>query len=290
MSITRQDVGAKIGQGSAAKLTLVRPSVTTAINGIRVFDVGQGDCIGIQDQIGEVFCYIDYGGVIDHPDNANPANTPARLPVQYAGGNVSIVLTHWDKDHYYSAYKKNTAAQNCEWLTPRQWAAPFAVRFAAKLPNATCWPEKLGQAPHHFSVGVRHVIEIRKCDAYDPRDKKQDRNTSGLAITLLAQTAGTTKTQMLLAGDCHFDGIPNLQVAPICRLVAYHHGSHTGWTSATQAVINNAASTVSMVYSFGSSNTYGHPHRYNYQPTWDANAQQTPDLRRAGKDYEDLPW
>jgi hypothetical protein len=291
MNTTRQDVGTQIGQTpSAATLTLVKPSVTTAIDGIRVFDVGQGDCIGIRDQKGDVFCYVDYGGVIDHPDKTNPGNTPTRLPVRYAGGYVSIVLTHWDKDHYYSAYNKNTDAQNCEWLTPRQWAAPFAVRFAAKLPNAKCWPETLGRATHRFAIGARHVIEIRKCATYDPRKKKQDRNTCGLAITLLEQDAGATQAQMLLAGDCHFDGIPNLQSAPICRLVAYHHGSHTGWTSATESVISNVAPSVSMVYSFGSSNTYGHPDRANYQPTWDANAQQTPDLRSAGMDYEDLSW
>jgi len=120
MNTTEQDVGTQIGQARSSTLVLVNAHLTTAINGIRVFDVGQGDCIGIRDQIDEVFCYVDYGGVIDHPDKTNPANTPTRLPIQYAGVRVSIILTHWDKDHYYSAYKKNPAAQKCEWLTPRQ--------------------------------------------------------------------------------------------------------------------------------------------------------------------------
>jgi hypothetical protein len=120
MSSTIQDVGTKVPQAkSAAKLMLFNPRNTTAITGIRVFDVGQGDCIGLLDQNGHVFCYVDYGGLLDHPDALNPTNTPLRQPTQYAGGTVSIVLTHWDKDHYYSAYRKNTAAQSCEWLAPR---------------------------------------------------------------------------------------------------------------------------------------------------------------------------
>jgi hypothetical protein len=115
-----------------ATLQLIDASVTE-IKGVRVFDVGQGDCIGLRDQDDNVCCYIDYGGNEYHPDNNKSGNTALRLPVLRGSQYVSVILTHWDKDHYWSANKKNPAAQQCDWLTPRQWVSPQAARFAAKL-------------------------------------------------------------------------------------------------------------------------------------------------------------
>lgn len=87
-----------------SSLTLVNSTLTTDVNGIRVFDVGQGDCIGLLDQSNEIFCYVDYGGLNDHPDATNPTNTGKRLPETVNGRLVPIVLTHWDKDHYMSVH------------------------------------------------------------------------------------------------------------------------------------------------------------------------------------------
>jgi hypothetical protein len=204
---------------------------------------------------------------------------------------VSIVLTHWDKDHYYSAYKKNPAAQNCDWLVPRQWAAPFAVRFAAKLSKARCWPETMARNPYRFSVGRDRIIEICKCESFDPNDPAQDRNTHGLAVMIINKKASAGVEVMILPGDCHFDGIPGPPPPGAIRaLVAYHHGSHAGWTSQTGPRIANRAQVFDMAYSFSARNSYGHPDRTNYQPDWHANSVETPDLRANGAPYVDFTW
>jgi hypothetical protein len=288
---TPKDVGRKVAEAGSASSFVPLNAGVTGLTGVRVFDVGQGDCIGLLDQNGEVCCYVDYGGALDHPDKGNPANTPKRLPAVDANGNdIPIVLTHWDKDHFYSAYKGNTQARRCAWIAPRQWAAPFSVRFAANLPNAQCWPESAGDTAYRFVAGTQ-VVEVRKCAAFRKSDRKQDRNTSGLAVAVIDETNGEDRAViMLLPGDCHFDGIPNLPAAPLRAIVAYHHGSHVDWSAATAPVISSRAKRINMVYSYGASNTYGHPDRANYQPTWDAASVATPDVRANGDEYVDLSW
>ena len=55
-----------------------------SIAGVRVFYVGQGDAIGILNEDKEVVLYIDYGGLLDHPDKNNQyKNTFHRLKPVY---------------------------------------------------------------------------------------------------------------------------------------------------------------------------------------------------------------
>lgn len=273
---------------STTDFVVLNPLLTSELRGIRVFDVGQGDCIGLLDQHDKVFCYVDYGGLANHPDAGNPGNTAMRLPVRVGTEFVSIILTHWDKDHYYSAYKKNRAAESCEWIVPRQWASPLAVSMAARLTRAMCWPEFVGAAPARYAVGPDHSIEIRKCQPFDPKDSNQDRNSSGLAVTLRLSVNGKLSTYMLLPGDCHYDGIPARPRAPIRALLAYHHGSKTDWTKHTALAIAAPGPKHALVYS------YGHPKwtpvTANYSPDWDPpTVTHTPSLR-GGTGFVDVLW
>jgi hypothetical protein len=293
MANALDDIGTSVTGTASGKLTLSDPAKTTALAGMRVFDIGQGDCIGLLDQNNEVFCYVDYGGLGDHPDRGSTATNPAstRMPVQYGAALTTIVLTHWDKDHYYSAKKYNTDAQKCQWLVPRQMASPQAVRFAAKLTNALCWPESRKKNAVKFAVGADHSIEIRKCSAFVAGALTEDRNSTGLAVTLLCHEDGRLKTYMLLPGDCHFDGIPSLPGGAIRALLAYHHGSRTHWSTATKTVIAGSLQTPrDLAYSFGKSNTYRHPRRDNYKTEWHPATVETPDLRAKGQRWHDFLW
>jgi hypothetical protein len=293
MTSALDDIGGAVTTVAGNKLSLSDPSKTTGLAGMRVFDIGQGDCIGLLDQNHKVFCYVDYGGLGDHPDRGSKAMNPAaiRMPVQYGSGLTTIILTLWDKDHYFSAKKYNTDAQKCQWLAPRQMASPQAVRFAAKLTNALCWPESRKKSAVKFSVGPNHYIEIRKCQSFVAKAITEDRNSTGLAITLLHYMNGALKNYMLLPGDCYFDGIPTLPTAPIRALLAYHHGSRTHWSAATKNVITRSLqSPRDLAYSFGKNNTYHHPRRYNYKPDWHRPRMETPDLRASGQQSYDFLW
>ena len=296
---TQLDVAKTVtATANTATLQLFRKS-TTEIKGVRVFDVGQGDCIGLRDQNDDVCGYVDYGGNEYHPDNNNPSYTAARLPVQSGSHHVPVILTHWDKDHYWSANKKNPAAQQCEWLAPRQWVSPQAARFAAKLANAKCWPEALRDKAVSFPIGANDEVSIRKCAAFSATVQKEDRNHSGLAVTITRKPPGEAATHMLLPGDCAFDRIPSLPANLSLRaIVAYHHGASTDWCAGTEQALANACKSHDMVYSYGTHspgyvNHYGHPHRSNYRgctPDWDANAATTEDVRAQKREWVDLDW
>jgi hypothetical protein len=275
----------------AVQLTLFDADAVTDAIGVRVFDVGQGDCIGLLNQDGEVFCYIDYGGLADPPDKENPAATAQRLPVQVAGKRASIILTHWDVDHYWSANKKNRQARLCEWLAPRQMVSPTAARFAAGLPDAKCWPESREQRPARIDVGDECDIEIQKVAPFQRNTVKDNRNKTGLVVTLLRWLEGRLTQSMLLPGDCAFHLIPQLPAVPLSGLVAYHHGARTDWSKKkTGKAIGSFHEARQMAYSCGKHDGYDHPVRANYQPDWDPMAISTPELRQAGQQSFDMLW
>jgi hypothetical protein len=290
MTSKEKSIGDVAGQeADATRVRLFDRDAVIAITGVRVFDVGQGDCIGLLDQDGQVFCYVDYGGLVDHPDIHQPQNTAARLPLAYRDGRVSIILTHWDKDHYWSACKKNPEAQKCEWLVPRQRASPQAVLFAAGLEKASCWPEQRRDRPARIGIGSQYDLEIRKCAPFSRRRRNEDRNKTGLAVTLLRWENAAIDRFMILPGDCPFHLIPERPDAPICGLLAYHHGAKAHWTKATDLALLSFHSNRAMAYSCGR-NDYGHPYRANYRPSWDEKALTTPDARHQSQSFIDLKW
>lgn len=284
------DVAEKVSdEASTALGNTADPGRITAVIGARVFDVGQGDCIGLRNENDVIFCYIDYGGLNDHPDKSNPAYTSTRLPVRVGSCYVPIVLTHWDIDHFWSAAKKNPDAQRCAWIVPRQHVGPTAARFAAKLRHARCWPESIGQTRLTIDIGSDYRFEARKCGAFDKTAVNEDRNLTGLVVTILYRSSADWDQMILLPGDCSFDRIPDVSDIPICGLVAYHHGSRKDWRSATGNAISNRFTRYEMVYSVGR-NHYGHPRRDNYVPDWDRQAVETRDIRNQTREFHDLDW
>jgi len=198
-------------------------------------------------------------------------------------------LTHWDKDHYWSAKKRNPSAKECEWLVPRQMVSPQAVFLAAEIEDAKCWPERQGNTSSRFTVSDEWDIEIRKCAPFSKTKKNEDRNQTGLAVTVQHRVEGRVDSYMLIPGDCPFDRIPHLPDAPIRGLVAYHHGAKRHWKKSTRAAIANAHNRHQLAYSYGE-NEYGHPYRRNYKPLWDTPALTTKGARAGNRIALDLLW
>jgi len=227
--------------------------------GIRLVDVGQGDCFAIiakRDETSFPLMYIDYGGLMDHPDRGDPERTKLRMPVKHTFGKSVIVLSHWDKDHYWSAKWKNTDAKESLWLVPNQLISPQAAKFSAELKNAVRWPEALEEQV--IAVTLRdHIVLIRKCGKRNKGIASEDRNLTGLAITI--HNSGITQSpQVIFPGDCPLNRIPNLPSVKISLITAPHHGSKKGL--ADFAIFCHAYMDADslMLISYGK-NHYGHP-------------------------------
>lgn len=293
MSNTQVDVSGEVKKrATLSSLKIHDTNLVTSLNGVRVVDVGQGDCIGLLNQDDKVFCYVDFGGLNDHPEKGHRGPDPSknRMPEKIENQYVSIILTHWDKDHFWSAYKKNSEAKNCQWIVPKQRVSPQALKFAARLNDAKRWPESIGNKTHSFPVGKDHRVIIRKCKTFDANDYNPDRNITGLAVTLIRSKDSIDEAVIILPGDCPFDEIPNLVSSlPIKAMVAYHHGSNANWNINTTNSIMKKATCALLAYSYGN-NHYGHPDEKNYSPDWNAYAEKTADIRASGKFFIDMKW
>ena len=229
------------------------------VTGIRLVDVGQGDCFAIvatKDGTSFPLMYVDYGGVMDHPDRENIERTKLRMPVNHKFGKSVIVLSHWDKDHYWSAKKKNTEAKKSMWLVPNQWISPQAAKFSAELENAYRWPE--GYKEKLVGVSLRdHTVLIRKCGRHDKEIPYEDRNSTGLVVTI-HNSQVTESSQVVLPGDCPLHQIPHLPSTRISLLSAPHHGSKKGLGDFTIFCQLYMDADSLMLISYGK-NHYGHP-------------------------------
>jgi len=229
------------------------------ITGIRLVDVGQGDCFAIiatRDEREFPLIYFDYGGLMDHPDRKKHERTKLRMPTNHAFGQSVIILSHWDKDHYWSAKWKNTDAKKSLWLVPNQWVSPQAAKFSAELENAFRWPEALEEKVIGVNLGD-HTVLIRKCGKHKKEVPYEDRNLTGLAVTI-HNSQVTESPQVVLPGDCPLNRIPNLPSARISLLAAPHHGSKKGlkhFTIFCQAYMDSDSL---MLISYGK-NHFGHP-------------------------------
>jgi len=292
MTNTKTDIRYRVvNKASLPDLDLFDESSITALTGIRVFDVGQGDCIGLLNQDSEVFCYVDFGGLNDHPDKKvrEPSASRKRLRSKLKGKNVSIILTHWDKDHYWSAYSKNPDAKGCRWIVPRQHVSPQAALFASQLKNASRWPEVIKDEPVEVDVGDNHAIHVKKVSPFDSNSINSNRNNSGLVVTITEYREQNPESYMLMPGDCPYHLINLNSNMSISGLVAYHHGASSHSIPETYSSISNIAADSLMVFSHGE-NHYGHPVEGPYKPEWYKRSISTMDIRAIGGEYIDLLW
>ena len=266
-----------------------------SISGIRVFYVGQGDAIGLLNEIDEVVLYIDYGGLIDHPDKINNySKVSDRLKPYYGNEHVPVLLTHWDKDHYYSA-KHVKDMLDSQWVFPDQRMGIQATQFSAQLNNAFTWPENDPPIVMSFFTLNGDEVRIEKIKPLPNKSKTEDRNLTGLSITVIKNGDSPPFNFIQLPGDAPYHKIPEL-----CSLrkdvdyvfiggTAYHHGSDRHWIRATSDVLGVPNPKARLVYSYGPSNTYHHPRTCEYDVLkWKGKTKRTPDYKSKG--YIDIKF
>lgn len=260
------------------------------IAGVRVYDVGQGDGICVLDQDGQPFLQIDYGGLQGHPFSV-PGSAEARMPLQ---GLPLLMLSHWDKDHWWAAGKNGLALQ-MPWLVPRQRPSPSAVQFSKLNKSMRCIPEDLVGEPLVIKCSNGDYVMFEKLERMpDPNYATENCNKTGVAFSVVKASSDQV---ILLSGDARFRKVRHYQ--DLCDrgtrlrgLVAFHHGSGSGWSLADSAFLvnwRNFTHEVDVVFSYAEGNSYHHPNVDKYlclPTTW--TATRTPELRDKGQTYKDI--
>jgi len=206
-----------------------------AARSVDVYNVGQGNCVGIVGGDGLPRAYFDLG--MGCFWNRHTVAVPPKLC--YAQ-DPTVVLSHWDCDHWYIA-RADAEARRRTWITPRP-NTPLALKVAERL-NAEgkllIWPDRLDALRTSFG-------QIRRCRGHT-------RNDRGLAAVVELDST-PEKQHVLLPGDAKYEYAADAEER-FHAVVATHHGSHNFGTR----VPVPASDGCGIVYSYGKENTYRHP-------------------------------
>ena len=242
-----------------------------SLSGVRVDDVGQGDAIVVLDGAGKDVLRIDYGGVQSGPFRglAGQARLDAINGTLPVFADQTLMLSHWDEDHWASAREGSDAVRKAYWLAPRQWTSPAAVEASAQIASLRCIPAKLEAAPCCFVSKNGDELWWEKLKPFRRTLHNEDCNRSGVAFSIVRKATGQV---IFLPGDAPFH-LPRhyrdhaAAGLTMRGLVAFHHGAATHWTRRTRQFLKRwgcPSERQSIVYSAGVENRDGHPVERNY--------------------------
>lgn len=176
--------------------------------GVIAYDVGQGACHAAMNAMHRPSLYIDFGGGV--------LGSTHTFPSEFKGFCVShratIILTHWDWDHWSSALRQPSALE-AQWIAPElSKRLPIQTAFATELArrgNLHTWVASTGPSLRSRS------LTIEKCTG-------KTSNDSGLAVTV--KLPGTRK-RFLVPGDATYEFIPSASSSSgFDGLSMTHHG------------------------------------------------------------------
>ncbi len=237
--VVRED-GADLSQSNLSRLNSCFP-----VDKFTVFNVGQG-CASRADFDGEPVFYFDIGGGCFWNRHTYPSVT--RFDSQ---DSTKVLLSHWDMDHFFSALD----GQNVDILR-RTWIAPGPV---PTRPTHSMLAKKIRKNGRLFlwpPNGLNFAETSFGSLLARAGAKFSNRNGSGIVLSvLLISSAGCRR--ILLTGDADYRHIPSTILRDNDIVVVPHHGGIRTF----QAIPNPStkASNPTQVYSYGRTNSYGHP-------------------------------
>lgn len=209
----------------------VPPPIHAAHNSVCVMDIGQGNCNLAIDNNNEPAFYYDVGFPLFFYTATAPtglfagAVPPGAGPIlQNATGNLEVILSHWDWDHWRLAAIWPALAA-LPWTVPVQPVGGASLNFFNNnLPLCNVLP-----------VGGPTTVNYGNFTAYRAfppvgAHPAMVINNTGIALGLDTQLplAAPASHQVVITGDANFDSLPApFPLAPnITGITAVHHGSN----------------------------------------------------------------
>jgi hypothetical protein len=220
-------------------------AVKNGLDGIGVYDVGQGNANGLLNS-GKVTAYFDFGGGAG--PNSTTFPTSALTNFCFCSAQPPIVLSHWDHDHW-SSEGRDTRAHSATWIAPRQTVggstrAPHHNALISSIKahgRLLIWPSSVPT----MTIGQ---VRIHQCTG-------TSKNASGLAAEVFSTSISNTDS-VLLPADAGYSDLPSAASAAFDAIVCPHHG---GRSHSPQVPGRPAKLYSRLFYSYGPSNSYKHP-------------------------------
>lgn len=207
--------------------------------GVAIYDVGQGACQAALTKDRHLpSIYVDFGGGVLF----NSKTFPKDFRRFCFTNRPMIILSHWDWDHWSSAYR-DTDALDAIWLAPPVPLTPIQLAFAADLYVRN----KLVIWDHTWPLTIRAgVVRLERCTGNVSND-------SGIAVTLYAAKSSTRNC--LLPGDAAYKYIPSVVLGNTFNALSMtHHGGRLHSVHYPKPKRGSASAL-----SVGPRNTYKHP-------------------------------
>ncbi|SIT40078.1 conserved hypothetical protein [Paraburkholderia piptadeniae] len=222
---------------------------------LAAYDVGQGNAnalLAVRQTLHPLpTLYYDLGAGVYR----NKHTTPTQLVFCFTE-SPSIILSHWDADHWAGTYATQVAgvypALSRVWVAPYQIVGPVHIAFAYDVICAGgafftyCAPPG-SPATAYLADGKQLAFSL---------GTGMDRNGSGIVLAV-EHTAHPSPRSWILTGDCDYQySMPQLTSVPPVAMVAPHHGAKLLSTTVVPPP-HPVGSYCRLVYSFGAGNAHG---------------------------------
>ena len=241
------------------------PPPPPPFSAVGVMDVGQGGCNMLIGQpagggnVVDITTYFDIGFPINRyrssaPTTLVPANGGVINPnylgpiLQNQTGNLNVVLSHWDWDHWKLGQIANL--QNLTWTVPAVPIGGAAAAFFGLIPNANV---NVWAGPGVLQV---NGYELHRCVPAAGMTAPVIKNNNGIAmiVELCVPIADPNPHRFVMTADANFTSVPGLGPNPpnISVLAAVHHGTVlNGATVQIPPPVAPYQATGRLVYSYG---------------------------------------
>lgn len=219
-------------------------------DGLAVYDVGQGNANALlESQHNVPTMYYDLGAGV----YANQNTTPNDLRFCFTY-KPTILLSHWDGDHWAGAYATKVdgkyPALKQKWIAPLQEVSTIHMAFSFDI-----WIS--GGQIEIYDAPVGTVEEIDNASGHKIRFWRgigYDRNDSGIVIEV-ENKKEVGNPSWLLTGDCDYIYFPTAYVQKNqSAIVAPHHGADLRKKSPVPAPPSKGYAR--LIYSCGPENTH----------------------------------
>jgi hypothetical protein len=244
------------------------PPPMPVVSSVGVMDIGQGSCQMLMNQTPDPIAYFDVGYPLWFFSTSPPADIIYNSPT-YAGpilqnqaGNLEVVLSHWDYDHWRLGAIANL--QGLRWTYPAQPVGPSATNFINSMVNGNVYPFGTPQMN-----GPNNAYVIYQCAPAFGASRSVIMNNSGLAMSVETNLpiADPVLHQIYMTGDANFS---SMSIAPVfpgaTGITAVHHGSNAnGALNQVPNPVVPYALVGNIAYSYGMSSTNSHNYGFPVQ-------------------------